>query len=147
MNPIARPCGVCGRRVDSGKGRCPAHEGRAYALPVSCKVCGKLGPTSFCDAHKPDPFSQDASTSPKRAVQEWRRGYRDPDYHRNRQSALNRAGGACERCGRSDAPLEVDHIIPLSTADSPADIKALNHPGNLQVLCRPCHHRKTRRRG
>lgn len=146
MKPIARPCAVCGRRVDSGKSRCPAHQGRAYALPVSCKVCGKLGPVSFCDEHKPDPFAEQPSEGARTASQPWRKGYRDPNYHRERAAAVRRAGGACERCGRSDQPLECDHIIPLSTAGTIDEIQALNKRDNLQILCRPCHVAKTRRR-
>ena len=146
-SPIPKPCGVCGRRVDSGKGRCAEHQGRAYKLPVSCKVCGKLGPSSFCDLHKPEPYTERQQPEAARVeAQPWRKGYRDPNYHRERQAVLRRSAGACEKCGRSDQPLEVDHIIPLSVASSQAEIRELNKRGNLQALCRPCHVAKTKRR-
>lgn len=79
-------------------------------------------------------------------TQPWRKGYRDPNYHRERQGALNRARGACERCGRGDLKLEVDHIVPLSSASDLAEVNALNRRDNLQVLCVMCHRIKTRRR-
>lgn len=144
--PTPRPCGVCGRRVDSGRGRCAEHSGRAYALPVSCRVCGRLGPTSYCDEHRPDPFAETRSQAERVEAQPWRRGYRDPKYHRERQAALTRAKGACERCGRDDLELETDHIVPLSTARTPEELSALNDRSNLQALCRPCHRSKPRRR-
>lgn len=140
--PIPRPCGVCGRRVEDGKGRCPAHRGRAYALPVSCKVCGKRGAASFCDAHKPTPFG-DRTEAERLAAQPWRIGYRDPNYHREKAATLRRAAGKCEKCGRDDLPLEVDHKTPLSTAQNLEELRALNVRANLVALCRPCHQAKT----
>ena len=76
--------------------------------------------------------------------QPWRRGYRDPNYHRERAAVLKRAGGRCERCG-AKSKLEVDHVIPLSKAKSDADIKLLNLRGNLRALCIPCHRMKTQK--
>ena len=150
LSPIAKPCMVCGARVLDGSSRCPRHKGQAYRLPVSCKVCGKRGKTSFCDEHKPAPYaSVDERPQGERvAAQPWRKGYRDPDYHRHRQAAITRAGGRCEGCGGAvvKGGFEVDHIVPLSTARSVAEIKALNHRSNLQVLCLGCHRRKRKTR-
>lgn len=114
-------------------------------MPVSCKVCGRLGPTSFCEAHKPAPYGQDRSEAERVAAQPWRKGYRDPAYHRERQAVLNRAAGRCEKCGRTTTDLEVDHIIPLSAARDEAELRALNVRSNLVALCVPCHRAKTAR--
>lgn len=80
--------------------------------------------------------AREPSYAEKLERQPWRRGYRDPEYHVNRARALNRARKACERCGRSDLKLEVDHVVPLSQGGS-------NGILNLQVLCRLCHVSKT----
>lgn len=143
VGPIPKPCGVCGRRVEDGRGRCAAHRGRAYRLPVSCKVCGKLGPASFCAAHKPAPFGNDRTEAERLAAQPWRIGYRDPAYHREKAAALRRAAGKCEKCARADLPLEVDHQVPLSTATNLDEVRALNVRTNLLVLCQVCHRAKT----
>lgn len=147
MNPIARPCGVCGARVTDGSSRCPRHKGRAYKLRVSCIVCGTLGSTSFCDAHKPEPYGGQRDQAARVEAQPWRLGYRDPDYHRNRQAAITRAGGHCEICNApvTKGQYEVDHIVALSRARSTDDIKALNRRENLRVLCLGCHREKTRK--
>lgn len=83
----------------------------------------------YCDAHKPRPKEQDRGA--------YRAGYRDPAYYRERQAALNRAKGSCERCGVRPQRVEVDHIVPLRDGGT-------NTRANLQVLCLPCHHAKTR---
>lgn len=49
----------------------------------------------------------------------------------------------CEICG--DVAIDTDHIIPQKDADSNGMIKHFhkNHLGNLQALCKKCHHNKT----
>jgi 5-methylcytosine-specific restriction endonuclease McrA len=54
--------------------------------------------------------------------------YQDPEYVRNRALALRRAGGRCEKCGRSGRRLQVDHITPVAAGGTHA-------LANLQVLC------------
>jgi 5-methylcytosine-specific restriction protein A len=106
-------------------------------MQSSCVTCGQLathGP--YCIDHRPTPKESERPA--------YRRGYRDPAYYRERQAALNRAGGACERCGTFGA-LQVDHIVPLR--DGGANVRH-----NLQALCHACHKVKTagdrrRRRG
>lgn len=46
--------------------------------------------------------------------------------------------GCCERCGRRDGQLYVDHIIELRDGGAPFD------RCNLMVLCATCHTNKTR---
>lgn len=124
---LGRACLTCGRRIRDGD-RCPDCLTR-YRLRTSCVECGRaatVGP--YCDDHQPEPRERDRAA--------YRAGYRDPAYHRERQATLNRAGGACERCGIS-APLQVDHIVPLRDGGS-------NRRENLQALCKMCHDSKTR---
>lgn len=44
----------------------------------------------------------------------------------------------CERCGRGTIILDLDHKIPVCIGGEQIDIN------NLQLLCKPCHHNKTR---
>lgn len=143
MPGLPRACTVCGRRVTDGRAKCADHADQHYAQPVACRICGRPSPKSFCAEH--DPIMGNLSEKDRLARQPWRRGYRDPNYHRERQAVVSRAGGRCEKCGRA-GPLEVDHIVPLSTAQSVEDLQALNRRDNLRALCKPCHRFKTLRR-
>lgn len=135
---IAKACGVCGARVPTGHGRCENCRGRSGRHPISCRVCGILSPKSYCPEHEPD--WKNRPEKERTEKQPWRSGYRDPAYYKERQAALRRAGGACENCGRSDLPLECDHIVPLSKG-------GVNHRDNMRILCQTCHRLKTRKRG
>ena len=55
-----------------------------------------------------------------------------------RHQVLERDGWKCRCCGARQR-LEVDHVKPVRTAPE----KAFD-PRNLQVLCGPCHTKKTR---
>lgn len=143
MTGFARPCLVCGKRVEGGSSRCADHSGQRYAQPMGCYVCGRRGPKGYCPDH--DPWAGDKSDEERLARQPWRAGYRTASWRAGRKKAVERSGGRCEKCGRGDFPLEVDHITPLSTAQSPADFDVLNRPENLRVLCVTCHRFKTRR--
>ncbi|CAB4218902.1 McrA Restriction endonuclease [uncultured Caudovirales phage] len=129
---IAVPCLVCGRRVVGGKSRCPAHEGQRNTIATSCVTCGKPCLSGWCADHDPELESNRLKAQPFRA------GYRDPAYHREKQAAKTRAGGKCERCGRSDLPLECDHVVALKDGGK-------NERSNLVFLCRACHGRKSSR--
>ena len=146
MKPIGKPCLVCGKRT-TGASRCPSCEGTTFRVTTSCRVCGRRSSSTLCPDHAHLARRGVERPQAERVErQPWRKGYRSPAYHRNRARALKRAAGACERCGRTDQRLEVDHIIPLSTAKSTDEIDILNEPGNLQVLCRSCHAAKTNKR-
>lgn len=144
MPGIARACVICGRRVEGGASKCADHAGQHYRNPVACKVCGRLSAKTHCPDH--DPLLGSKPEAERLARQPWRRGYRDPNYHRERQAVLKRAGGRCEACGRAGR-LEVDHLIPLSTARDLEEVRALNRRQNLRALCVACHRMKTLRRG
>lgn len=66
--------------------------------------------------------------------------YNNPEYQANRQLALRRAGGKCERCGRRGRRLQADHITPVSQGGT-------HDLANLQALCLTCHRRKTAAEG
>jgi 5-methylcytosine-specific restriction protein A len=55
-----------------------------------------------------------------------------------RHAVLERDNWACVKCGEQKR-LEVDHILPVR--DNP---ELSFDPANCQVLCGPCHTRKTR---
>ena len=127
---IGSACLVCGCRIPVGTSRCEEHAETKYRTRSSCVECGAPimgGP--YCEAHKPRPKERDRAA--------YRSGYRDPNYHREKQAALTRSKGACERCGDTAGRREVDHIVPLR--DGGANTRA-----NLQVLCQACHKAKTR---
>jgi len=52
--------------------------------------------------------------------------------------SLHDANYQCKKCGRTEPEvlLTPDHIIPLSKHGD-------NLPGNIQVLCEPCNHKKS----
>jgi 5-methylcytosine-specific restriction endonuclease McrA len=73
-----------------------------------------------------------------------RRGFSAADKRR----IARRDGHQCAACGRDDLPLEADHVMGHRDAvaagwthDEWADI------GNGQLLCVPCHQRKTSAEG
>ena len=143
MTGLPRACLVCGRKT-SGASKCPDHAGQHYAHKVACRVCGLPGPKSWCPDH--DPILGPKTEAERLDRQPWRQGYRDPAYHRERAAARKRAGGRCEKCGRSDRPLECDHIVPLSSARDLDELRALNRRDNLAILCDLCHRGKTLKR-
>lgn len=143
MTGFARACLVCGRRVEGGAPRCAQHTDQRYANPLGCYVCGRRGPKGYCPEH--DPWAGDKTEDERLRRQPWRAGYRTAQYRENRKKALARARGHCEKCGRSDRPLEVDHVVPLSNAKHPSEFRFFNELANLVVLCVPCHRAKTGR--
>lgn len=48
---------------------------------------------------------------------------------------FERDGAACRYCGETDAPFEIDHILPVSRGGS-------NDPDNLALACFPCNRAK-----
>lgn len=142
MTGFARACLICGRRVEGGASRCPAHADQRYKTPVGCYVCGRRGPKGYCPDH--DPYANQNEDERLRR-QPWRAGYRTAQYRENRKKALARSRGYCEKCGRSDQALEVDHVVPLSNAKHASEFRFFNDLSNLVVLCLSCHRSKTRR--
>ena len=89
------------------------------------------------------------------ATKRWRKAHPEArrerarvDNHRRRRGAsegaftpaewealCRRYGNRCLACGRTDLPLTIDHIVPLSKGGS-------NWITNAQPLCQPCNTRK-----
>ena len=88
----------------------------------------------------------------RKRTEPWRDAYRDPEYIRNRQTAIERQHGRCKDCGRPAATWdgarwltkgmgEVDHEVPLSQGGT-------NEAPNLALRCLHCHRRAdAKRRG
>jgi hypothetical protein len=111
-------------------------------------VCGRRCRGAYCPEHAF--ITQEQTEEQRLARQPWRAWYRLRSYHRGRTVARKRAGGRCEQCGRSDLPLQCDHIIRLSTARTQDEADVLNDPANLRMLCSgpgSCHEAKTFGRG
>lgn len=65
-----------------------------------------------------------------------------PEYRRNREVVMRRAGGRCEQCHHRHSRLQCDHIKNIG--DGPPD----HSPGAMQALCVgpgscKCHEKKT----
>lgn len=86
-----------------------------------CLTCGRPTPGgSYCARHKPQEGSRAWRGGSTRA---WRK---------LREQALERDGGRCVRCGRTDQ-LTVHHRVPLAEGDT-MDLDGLT------TLCQDCHH-------
>lgn len=85
-------------------------------LPRPCLTCGRLTYGAHCPEHTPRPSR--GSTRAWRTV---------------RQRILERAGGRCERCGRTAR--QIHHLQPVF-ATGRADTE---NPSLLQALCDDCH--------
>jgi len=142
-----KPCVVCGRRVDDGQSRCPAHQ-QGGARPRPCLVCARPSQGNYCHDHEP---TVDEAVRNERNP--YRQAYKAADYARNRQHRFERARGRCEDCGLPCGPgeWECDHVL------SARDWVAQGRPGspnsveNLRIRCivprpgapRGCHGVKT----
>lgn len=80
------------------------------------------------------------------------REYQKKRYAERKAWAYQTLGGVCARCGDETGPFEIDHIVPedkgfdISEGFSKFSLTRLS--GELekcQLLCRPCHHLKTRK--
>ena len=76
------------------------------------------------------------------------RGY-GAEWEKVRALVYKRDSGLCQACLREDrvtAGKEVDHIVPKAEAARRGWTQAqTDDPGNLELLCTPCHERKTAR--
>lgn len=60
---------------------------------------------------------------------------RKPIPKRVKAAVMARDGGCCVYCGSSDAPLQFDHVIPLSMGGA-------SDAGNIAISCLPCNAEK-----
>lgn len=93
--------------------------------PTPCPrpMCPHLRP---CPEHQPKPWEG----STRRAL--------DSLTAKDRHRIRDRDRWTCQTCGRPGS--DVDHIVPLARGGS-------NDEANLQVLCVPCHQRKSAHEG
>lgn len=74
------------------------------------------------------------------------RGY-GAEWEKVRQVVIKRAKGLCEKCQRNGRVVmgkDVDHVVSKAKAAAMRWSKArIDHPSNLQYICRPCHLEKT----
>lgn len=63
---------------------------------------------------------------------------RGPNWHEQRQKALERDGYTCQNCGGTNGKIDVHHIIPYRYFD---DYIEANDLDNLITLCHSCHMR------
>lgn len=65
-------------------------------------------------------------------------------YQLKRSKLIEALGGECAHC-HSTLMLEIDHITPIHTQDKIVRQNDMRHPNltNLQLLCKPCHIRKS----
>ncbi len=106
--------------------------GKPYPIGESCPRCAKAGGSRRSKEQERTRFADNP----------WRRQYDTAAYRRARQQAIERQQGRCAACGRQVAAKTggkwsvsyggVHHIEPLSQGGG-------NGPGNLVLLCAPCH--------
>ena len=65
--------------------------------------------------------------------------YYTPEHRAWSRAVIDRAGHACQHCGRTGTRLFADHIVELQDGGAPTDL------ANGQALCGACHSRKTAR--
>lgn len=79
------------------------------------------------------------------------RGYRGPNWKKQREKALDRDGGCCIDCGINEdesmkkykSKLHVDHIVPYHNFN---DYKKANKLDNLATRCTSCHRKSESKR-
>ncbi len=77
-----------------------------------------------------------ALAAPKRADQ----FYLSQEWRELIARLIRQRGRRCEACPQRDCRLIGDHVVELQDGGAPLD------PANVQLLCQPCHNRKTARR-
>lgn len=80
---------------------------------------------------------------------EYMRQYMAKRYHDKMNSIRQLLGGKCKRCGTKEGPFHIDHIdaskktMRAADSHSTADAKVKEEMKNFQLLCGPCHKKKT----
>ena len=95
-----------------------AADGRQW----KCKECVQ-------EYYRANPEGWWSSNYRRRAL---RVGVEPKDFYVTRQELVSRDGPGCALCGVEDAPLELDHVIPIRHGGS-------HSPWNCRLLCGPCH--------
>lgn len=99
-----------------------------------CRDVASSKNNGYCDKHKNHGW-----TKYQQSKEGETRVYQTSVWKKKRQIVINRAMGLCESCdkeGRITPGVEVDHIVPVSRGGT-------DEISNLQLLCVPCHRKKT----
>ena len=81
---------------------------------------------------------------------EYMREYMKKRYHSKMNAVREQLGNKCNSCGVKDVPFHLDHIDSSKKTMRAADIhstsdgKVKEEVKNLQLLCGPCHKKKTK---
>lgn len=84
-----------------------------------------------------------------RSSNEYMRQYMANRYHNKRKKIIEELGGKCKQCDSKDN-LHLDHIdkskktMRMVDVHSANDNKVKEELKNVQLLCRNCHHKKTK---
>lgn len=100
--------------------------------PCTHPGCPALSATGRCEKHKSNWANHQKGRSSSQ------RGY-GAEWRKVRKFVIDRDQGLCQNClltGKYTPGKEVDHIIPKSEGGT-------DSPDNLQLLCIPCHRKKT----
>lgn len=121
-NRIKKTCDYCGKEFERAAGNFKKNGAHHFC-------CHKCSATWWSE------FGLHGVNHPH-----WTGGYSPEAYRANwehtKKIVRERAGGKCELCGNVHGTMDVHHLIPIRTRQS---IEIINHPDNLQYLCRPCH--------
>jgi len=86
----------------------------------------------------------------KNSRNDYMREYMKNQYHSTRNKIIERLGGKCAKCGKSDSTFHFDHIDKKKKTMRAADLHSVNDEKfeseikNLQLLCPECHKEKTK---
>jgi 5-methylcytosine-specific restriction enzyme A len=114
---------------------------QAFHIPCRAVGCPALVPSRqrYCKGHDGDRKAEVRRWDASRPLAH-KRGY-DMRWHKYRDWYLSEHPLCveCEKAGRAEAAVIVDHIVPVKSKDDPL----FWDPENHQSLCRPCHDGKT----
>lgn len=80
---------------------------------------------------------------------DYMRQYMASRYHKKMNEIRRLLGGKCKMCGDKKGPFHIDHIdsskktMRAADVHSTADSKVKDEMKNFQLLCGPCHKKKT----
>lgn len=121
-NRIIKKCDYCGKEFERAAGNFKNYVKHHFC----CHECSSMWWSKFGLHGNEHPH--------------WTGGYSPKEYRTNwrqiKKEIKTRANGICEKCGGIHKKMDVHHRIPIRTK---LPIEIINHPDNLQYLCRPCH--------
>lgn len=144
-------CPCCNQPKDCRSKKCRKCDHTGPTKTMSCKQCLKTmevkvwrlrqGGGKFCSAECKHRFAATihGPNHPRYTGRHYTGHYKGFNWKEARRSALERANGKCERCGRSLEMVKryaVHHCIPAHCFDDPYESHTVD---NLTVFCQSCH--------